>query len=162
MNPNLVHKHLLVRAEVNSPPLANHGEDKLNQQIKDLVKKINMNLLSGPHSAWGDHEGNEGWSAVAIIDTSSITFHSWTDGVIQLDVYSCKEFAIKNVWDWLSQFDIEKLDYKFINRDKGFKTIDDNSFSWWDSKYYNTKNKITETYEDKIERLKAKDPFIYK
>ena len=53
---------------------------------------------------------------------------------------------------WLSQFDIEKLDYKYIDRDKGFNTLDDNKLSWWDNKYYN----------QKIEKLKKLDPFIYK
>jgi len=150
MNPNLVHKHLLVRAEVNSPPLFKDRET-LNNEIKSLIKNIDMKILSGPHTAWSDVEGNEGWSSVAIIDTSSITFHSWIDGVIQLDVYSCKEFKIKTIFSWLAQFDLEKVDYKYINRDKGFKTIDNNELSWWDSAYYN-----------RIEKLKQKDPFIYK
>ena len=150
MNPRLVHKHLLVRAEVNSPPLFKDGE-KLNNEIKSLIKAIDMNILSGPHTKWSDVEGNEGYSSVAIIDTSSITFHSWKDGVIQLDVYSCKDFAIKKVFMWLAQFDLEKVDYKYLDRDKGFKNLDDNELSWWDNKYYN-----------QIEKLRKRDPFIYK
>ena len=150
MNPRLVHKHLLVRAEVNSPPLYKDRE-KVDNEMKSLIKNIDMNILSGPHTKWSDVEGNEGYSSVAIIDTSSITFHSWLDGVIQLDVYSCKDFEIKKIFMWLAQFDIEKLDYKYIDRDKGFKTLDNNELSWWDSKYYN-----------KMEELKQKDPFIYK
>ena len=162
MNPALVHKHLLVRAEVNSPPLFRDRE-RLDNEIKNLIKNIDMNILSGPHTEWSNVEGNEGYSSVAIIDTSSVTFHSWLEpSVIQLDVYSCKEFKIKTIFTWLAQFDIEKVDYKYLDRDKGFKTLDNNELSWWDSAYYNTKNKITETYEDKIERLRAKDPFIYK
>tara|TARA_A100001201_G_scaffold143447_1_gene145139 strand:- start:860 stop:1348 length:489 start_codon:yes stop_codon:yes gene_type:complete len=162
MNPNLVHKHLLVRAEVNSPPLFKDRQ-KLDDEMKSLIKNIDMKILSGPHTEWSDVEGNEGYSSVAIIDTSSITFHSWLEpSVIQLDVYSCKEFKIKTIFTWLAQFDIEKLDYKYIDRDNGFKTLDVNELSWWDSKYYNAKNKITETFDEKIERLRAKDPFIYK
>ena len=162
MNPNLVHKHLLVRAEVNSPPLFRDRET-LNNEIKNLIKNIDMNILSGPHTAWSNVEGNEGYSSVAIIDTSSITFHSWLEpSLIQLDVYSCKEFKIKTIFNWLAQFDLEKVDYKYIDRDQGFKTLANDEMSWWDSAYHNAKNKITETYEDKIERLKAKDPFIYK
>ena len=52
---------------------------------------------------------------------------------------------------WLAQFDIEKLDYKFMDRNNGFKNIDDNELSWWDNKYYN-----------QIEKLRKRDPFIYK
>ena len=143
MNPRLVHKHLLVRAEVNSPPLFKDGE-KLNNEIKSLIKAIDMNILSGPHTKWSDVEGNEGYSSVAIIDTSSITFHSWKTGVIQLDVYSCKDFAIKKVFMWLAQFDLEKVDYKYLDRDKGFKNLDDNELSWWDNKQYNV------SWEDEV------------
>ena len=137
MNPRLVHKHLLIRAEVNSPPLYKDRE-LVDNSMKQLIKDIDMNILSGPHTKWSDVEGNEGYSSVAIIDTSSITFHSWKNGVIQLDVYSCKDFAIKKVFMWLAQFDLEKVDYKYIDRDQGFKTLDNNELSWWDNKQYNT------------------------
>ena len=164
MNPALVHKHLLVRAEVNSPPLFKDRE-RLDNEIKNLIKNIDMNILSGPHTEWSNVEGNEGYSSVAIIDTSSITFHSWLEpSVIQLDVYSCKEFKIKTIFTWLAQFDIEKVDYKYLDRDKGFKTLDNNELSWWDSKYYNAMEKLKkdEDHNELVERLKAKDPFIYK
>jgi len=139
MNPRLVHKHLLVRAQVNSPPLYNYSSDRLNQEIKSLIKAIDMNILSGPHTAYSNVAGNEGWSSTAIIDTSSITFHSWINtSIIQLDVYSCKEFKIKDVFTWLAQFDIEQLDYKYLDREHKFKTLADNELSWWDNKQYNT------------------------
>ncbi len=139
MNPKLVHKHLLVRAEVNSPPLFKDRE-RLDNEIKSLIKNIDMNILSGPHTKWSDVEGNEGYSSVAIIDTSSVTFHSWLQpSVIQLDVYSCKNFKIKTIFNWLAQFDLEQVDYKYIDREHGFKTLDNNELSWWDNKQYNTK-----------------------
>ena len=122
MIPKLVHDHLLVRAEVDRPPMK-QDRDKLQKQMKDLIEAIDMNILSGPHTEWSNVEGNEGYSSVAIIDTSSITFHSWTNGIIQLDVYSCKSFPIQKILDWLGQFGIQKIDYKFIDRDKGFEPI---------------------------------------
>jgi len=138
MNPRLVHKHLLVRAEVNSPPLYNYSSDGLNKEIKNLIKHIDMEILSGPHSAYCEEPGNLGWSSTAIITTSSITFHSWTEtGVIQLDVYSCKDFRIRDVFTWLAQFDIEKLDYKYLDRERGFTTLADDQFSVWDATQYN-------------------------
>ena len=151
MHPKLVHKHLLVRAEVNSPPLF-RDRQRLDDEMKSLIKNIDMNILSGPHTEWSDVEGNEGYSSVAIIDTSSVTFHSWLEpAVIQLDVYSCKNFEIKTIFSWLAQFDLEKVDYKYLDRDQGFKTLDQNELSWWDSEYYN-----------RIDELKQQDPFIYK
>jgi len=145
MNPKLVHKHLLVRAQVNSPPLYNYSSDRLTQEIKSLIKAIDMNILSGPHTAYSSVVGNEGWSSTAIIDTSSITFHSWIDtSLIQLDVYSCKNFKIKDVFTWLAQFDIEQLDYKYLDREHTFKTLADNELSWWDNKQYNA------SWEDEV------------
>ena len=54
-----VHKHLIIRTEVNNPP----GKDK-QEYIKDwfrtLVKDIDMKLLSGPYCEYVDVPGNEG------------------------------------------------------------------------------------------------------
>ena len=138
MKPHLQHKHLLVRAEVNSPPLYNFSSRRLDLEIRSLINKIDMEILSGPHSAYCEEPGNLGWSSTAIITTSSITFHSWTEtGVIRLDVYSCKDFRIRDVFTWLAQFDIERLDYKYLDRERGFTTLADDQFSVWDATQYN-------------------------
>ena len=123
MLPHIQHRHLLVRAEVNSPPLRDFD---LASELQSLVKHIDMNILAGPMTAWCPVEGNVGWSGVVIIETSSITFHSWTEAhypVIQLDVYSCKDFEIDTVLMWLRQFEPERIDYKFLDRENEFKTI---------------------------------------
>lgn len=123
MQPHLQHKHLLVRAEVNSPPLQDYD---LKAELESLVKHIDMKILSGPHTAWCPVVGNTGWSGTVIIETSSITFHSWTENhypVIQLDVYSCKDFEIETILLWLRQFDPERVDYKFLDREHNFKEI---------------------------------------
>tara|TARA_X000001382_G_scaffold98245_1_gene72656 strand:- start:618 stop:1052 length:435 start_codon:yes stop_codon:yes gene_type:complete len=138
MHPHLQHKHLLIRAEVNSPPLNDFTKERMDAEIASLIRKIDMEILSGPHSAYCLDTGNLGWSSTAIITTSSITFHSWSEtGVIQLDVYSCKDFRIKDVFTWLAQFDIERLDYKYLDRENGFTTLADNQFSVWDAAQYN-------------------------
>jgi S-adenosylmethionine/arginine decarboxylase-like enzyme len=130
MKPHLHHKHLLVRAEVNSPPLKDFD---LKSELESLVRHIDMKILSGPHTAWCPVEGNIGWSGTVIIETSSITFHSWTEShypVIQLDVYSCKDFSIKTILMWLSQFDPEKVDYKFLDREHNFREILDEQITY--------------------------------
>jgi S-adenosylmethionine/arginine decarboxylase-like enzyme len=123
MKPHLQHKHLLVRAQVNTPP---QKEFDLESELQSLVRHIDMKILSGPHTAWCPVEGNMGWSGTVIIETSSITFHSWTEShypVIQLDVYSCKDFEIKTIMMWLQQFDPERVDYKFLDREYCFEEI---------------------------------------
>jgi len=141
MNPKLVHKHLLIRAEVKLPPLYSYSSSRLDEEIKNLVKNIDMEVMSGPHSAYCVEPGNQGWSSTALITTSSITFHSWTElDLIQLDVYSCKDFKIKDVFMWLAQFELEKLDYKYLDREQGFKTLADQELNHWDNKQYNLNN----------------------
>ena len=88
-----------------------------------------MKILAGPTTAWCPVEGNRGWSGTVIIETSSITFHSWMEShypVIQLDVYSCKDFAVDTVLLWLRQFDPERIDYKFLDRETEFRILDVN------------------------------------
>jgi len=100
--------------------------DNVDLMLKNLVKIIGMKILSGPHTVWCPVAGNTGWSGTVIIETSSITFHSWTEShypVIQLDVYSCKDFEIAAVLKWLSAFAPTKVDYKFIDREHAFTEI---------------------------------------
>ena len=126
MKPNLKHRHLLIRAEVNSPP---QRDFDLGSELRSLVKHIDMKILAGPTTAWCPVEGNRGWSGTVIIETSSITFHSWMEShypVIQLDVYSCKDFAVDTVLLWLRQFDPERIDYKFLDRETEFRILDVN------------------------------------
>jgi S-adenosylmethionine/arginine decarboxylase-like enzyme len=127
MKPTLKHRHLLIRAEVNSPPQKNYD---LGSELRSLVKHIDMKILAGPTTAWCPVEGNMGWSGTVIIETSSITFHSWMEShypVIQLDVYSCKDFSVDTVLLWLRQFDPERIDYKFLDREHDFKEINSNT-----------------------------------
>ena len=123
MTPHLQHKHLLIRAEVSAPPLE---MDNLDLMLENLVNMIDMKILSGPHTAYCPVPGNTGWSGTVIIETSSITFHSWLEAdypVIQLDVYSCKDFEIATVLKWLSAFAPTKVDYKFMDREHGFTEL---------------------------------------
>jgi len=133
MRPHLAHKHLLVRAEVKSPPLE---MDNLDLMLRNLVKMIDMKILAGPMTAWCPVEGNTGWSGTVIIETSSITFHSWIEDhypVIQLDVYSCKDFKVSTVMQWLQVFDPTKVDYKFIDRENEFVDLDLNRLELYET-----------------------------
>ena len=89
---DLVHKHLLVRAEILKPPTSTSW---CSMWLTSLVSKIDMKILKGPIVAYSDMVGNRGLTGIVIIETSHIAFHSWDEAipaVIQLDVYSCKDF----------------------------------------------------------------------
>ena len=120
----LIHKHLIIRAEVNNPP---KDVDKLTEWLKDFIASINMKIMLGPYVAYCNNEGNRGITGVAVIETSHIAIHVWDEPVpalMQLDVYSCAEFNPYLIADKLKKdFDVVKLDYKFLNRETGLKPI---------------------------------------
>ena len=123
-NSLLIHKHLIVRAEVNNPP---KDVNKLTEWLKDFIASINMKIMLGPYVAYCNNEGNRGITGVAVIETSHIAIHVWDEPIpalMQLDVYSCAEFNPYLIADKLKKdFDVVKLDYKFLNRETGLKPI---------------------------------------
>ncbi len=60
--------------------------------IKELAKAINMKIIGGPIIAEGV-PNNPGWSAVAIVDFSHISVHTFThSNEALIDVFSCREY----------------------------------------------------------------------
>ena len=113
----LVHKHLIVRAECMDPPTSS---DYVEKWLKDMVELIGMKVCRGPISAYVDVKGNEGATGVVIIETSHIAIHVWdhrSPALIQLDVYTCGEFEPRKIFNALKEFDIMKLEYKYLDRE---------------------------------------------
>ena len=123
-NSLLVHKHLIVRAESIKPP---KDEEQLKEWMKEFVDSINMKIFMGPYVKYCNMEGNRGITAVAIIETSHIAMHIWDEvspALMQFDVYSCGEFNIEDICNKIKKdFDIEKIEYKFLNRETGLHDI---------------------------------------
>jgi len=115
----LVHKHVIIRAEVLNPPT----DQKLaSEHVKDLIDRIGMKLLMGPYAKYVTMPGNRGLTVAAIIETSHIVMHSWDEtdpAVIQLDVYTCGAFDPQIVFDWLAQYQPIKKQFKYLDREFG-------------------------------------------
>lgn len=123
MEKLLKHKHLLIRAEVKNPPKT---EEQIINWMNNLIAKIDMNILAGPYASKVSKKGNKGISGVAIIDTSHIGIHTWDEtdpALIQLDVYSCKEFNKIDVLSCIEEFDPITVDYKYFDRENNFKEL---------------------------------------
>jgi S-adenosylmethionine/arginine decarboxylase-like enzyme len=123
MHPELIHKHLLIRATVKNPPGIHYN---LCGALKQLVSDIDMKIMTGPYAAYCEHEGNRGWSGSVIIETSHIAIHCWDESnpsVIQLDVYSCRDFDLAVVESWMQQFEVIEIDAKMLDRANGFTAI---------------------------------------
>ena len=83
--------------------------------------------MLGPYVAYSETPGNRGITGVAVIETSHIAMHVWDEPVpamMQLDVYSCAEFNPYLIADKLKKdFEVVRMDYKFLNRETGLKPI---------------------------------------
>jgi len=116
----LVHKHLIIRAEAIKPPM---DETYLRDWMQDFIKSINMKVLMGPYVIYHDVPGNRGITAAAIIETSHIVMHVWDEvspALMQFDVYSCGEFDPHKICNKITEdFDIRKIEYKYLNRETG-------------------------------------------
>jgi|TARA_B100000959_G_C14943823_1_gene609014 S-adenosylmethionine/arginine decarboxylase-like enzyme len=123
-NNLLIHKHLIIRAEVSNPP---NDVTVLTQWLKDFIISINMRIMMGPYVAYCNEPGNRGITGIAVIETSHIAMHVWDEpspALMQLDVYSCADFDPYKIAEKIKQdFNVVKIDYKFLNRETGLKPI---------------------------------------
>ena len=116
----LEHLHLLVQGT--STNLL--SEFDIKNFILDLIQKIDMDILGGPHIYRSDIKGNEGYTAITAITTSHVVIHTWDTGLIQLDVYSCKKFDILDIVEPLKTLSITDIKIKFLDRSNGFRNIE--------------------------------------
>ena len=124
MSKILEHKHLIVRAELNYPP---YNVTDIKQWMRDLVDHIGMNILMGPYAVYSDMEGNQGLTAVTIIETSHIAMHVWDEvqpAIMQLDVYTCSTLDINDVFEAIEEFEPVKVEYKYIDREQSLTLLD--------------------------------------
>jgi S-adenosylmethionine/arginine decarboxylase-like enzyme len=116
----LEHLHLLVQGTATKLL----SESDIKNFTLDLIQKIDMNILGGPHIYRSDIEGNEGYTAITAITTSHIVIHTWDTGLVQLDVYSCKKFDILDIVEPLKTLSITDIKIKFLDRSNGFRNIE--------------------------------------
>ena len=120
----LVHKHLIIRAECLDPPL---DPQYVEQWLKNVVELIGMKVCKGPISAYVDVEGNEGATGVVIIETSHVAIHVWDrriPALVQLDVYTCGDFQPQKIFNALQEFDVQKLEYKYLDREHNLTELE--------------------------------------
>jgi S-adenosylmethionine/arginine decarboxylase-like enzyme len=92
----------------------------VEQWLKNVVELIGMKVCRGPISAYVDVTGNEGATGVVIIETSHIAIHVWDrrmPALVQLDVYTCGAFEPQKIFNALQEFDVQKLEYKYLDRE---------------------------------------------
>ena len=114
------HKHLIVRAECSNPP---RYEQNIIDWSSSLIRDIGMKIMMGPYAKYCHMKGNRGLTCATIIETSHVVVHVWDEGspgLVQLDVYTCGELDKQIIFDALEKWDPLKIDYKYLDREKGF------------------------------------------
>ena len=118
-----VHKHLIIRAEVNHPPVT---EKSVRRWLRNLVKKIDMCIIKGPYAAYVSKEGNRGMTGIVMIETSHIAIHIWDENrpaLVQCDVYSCADFSSNEVLAEFMNMEVIKIDHMILDRMDTIKPI---------------------------------------
>jgi S-adenosylmethionine/arginine decarboxylase-like enzyme len=120
------HKHILINARVNNSLAST--EDAVSF-LKDLVDRVGMKILMGPHATYVDAPGNRGVTAIVGIETSHIAFHVWDEeqpARLQFDLYTCgaldKDIVLQAV---NRKFDIVSADYRIYDRETGFVLLEE-------------------------------------
>ena len=70
------HKHVIVRAYVNNPP---SSKEQLSEWCKNVISDVGMKVIGGPLVVYSEMEGNKGYTAVAILDFSHLSIHTWDE-----------------------------------------------------------------------------------
>jgi len=125
-----VHKHLIIRAEVNRPITSEKG---LKKWLRNLVKKIDMKVIKGPFAAYVSKEGNRGITGMVMIETSHIAIHVWDEinpALVQCDVYSCAEFSSNEVLLELTEMEPIKIEYMLLDRAEELKPTFSTQAHW--------------------------------
>ena len=118
-----VHKHLIIRAEVNHPLVT---EKSVKLWLRNLVKKIDMRIIKGPYAAYVSKEGNRGMTGIVMIETSHIAIHIWDENrpaLVQCDVYSCADFSSNEVLAEFMNMEVVKIDHMILDRMDTIKPI---------------------------------------
>jgi len=109
----VVHKHLMVRAEVREPITSERDAKDWLWELSKLVE-MEICLNGGPHAHYVEKDGNYGIAAVAMIETSHISLHVWDredPPLVQFDIYSCKDYDIKIPLGFIQSTDNSFKDY---------------------------------------------------
>lgn len=118
------HQHIVIKAYVKNPI---KSEESLNKFLSELVNKVGMNVILGPFSMYVNDLGNEGITGAVILATSHASIHIWDAEepyLVQMDLYSCKEFkhsdVISHIHDYMN---IESVEFMVIDRNKDLSVV---------------------------------------
>lgn len=123
MSKVLEHKHIIINAKVNNPPMCTK---KMDEWMTNMVEAIGMKILDGPRSIYSNDEGNRGLTSSVILNTSNACVHTWDEfspALFRLDVYTCGSLDVDVIFDLLTEFDPVEMEYLYIDREDEIRII---------------------------------------
>ena len=110
------HIHILVTGYT----LESFTEDSvsfLEQWFRELVDAIDVNILVEPKAVWCDTKDNEGVTGTVVIDTSHCSLHHWSgeNPYYKFDLYSCKDYEVEVVLEYLKKLGTYKVEYMLVS-----------------------------------------------
>lgn len=117
------HHHLFVRTQVERPLLTT---ERAVHFLRQAVALAGMKVINGPHAVLGTVPDNEGVSATAILDLSSVNLHEWpSQRLIHFDLYTCGEPPSQPAFFRLFERECGIISFsaKLINRNDFFSEL---------------------------------------
>lgn len=116
-----MHKHLVVTALAENPT---KSPEVVIEFLNRLVNLVDMEIFMEARARYCDDPKNSGVTGDVVITTSHASIHIWDNnpgnpypGLVQLDLYSCKDFNAHDVLNFTEEFlSAEVVRYKVINR----------------------------------------------
>ena len=140
---NIQHHHLLLRMETKKYP-KREDKEKVANLIRRIILELDMDIIGSPHLHYLETPlENKGFTGVASIQTSHVSFHFWdvpakgwlqnTDSksLLQFDIYTCGNLTkqhIKKVVKILSIYEPTHIDIDVMNRKRTLKL--DAHYQW--------------------------------
>jgi S-adenosylmethionine/arginine decarboxylase-like enzyme len=95
-----MHKHLVFTGVSPNPP---KDPNFIKQFLLDLVDVARMEVFMPPQAKYCEDPTNAGVTGTVVITTSHASVHVWDYGLVQADLYSCKDFDTDEVAAFLAE-----------------------------------------------------------
>jgi S-adenosylmethionine/arginine decarboxylase-like enzyme len=95
-----MHKHLIFTGVSPNPP---KDPKYIEQVLLDLVEVAKMEVFMPPQAKYCEDPHNAGVTGTVVITTSHASVHVWDYGLVQADLYSCKDFEADQVAAFLAE-----------------------------------------------------------
>jgi len=105
--------HLIVDSVMEHPM----GKNEVENLLRELPSRIDMNILAGPYVVEGA-PNNPGWTGFVIIDKSHISIHTFDEGnLVSIDVFSCKPFDAEQALSYIrSRVSLTRVNSRTLTR----------------------------------------------